>query len=80
LDPILTSHDLIRGALVGLQPNDLSPRLYPKGHCENARCEHKVQDLQLTFKEGVPLMNGHPYFNNVQGRQEKHPLKIMDQQ
>ena len=69
LDPIPKScgkllNPLLRGALVELQPNDLSPRPYLTSYDENAQSEHKVQDLidnkQLTSKKGVPLLNSHP--------------------
>ena len=51
---------LLRGALAELQPQDPSPRLYPTSHDENVQCEYKVQDLHLTFEEGVLLVNSHP--------------------
>lgn len=53
LDPIPMSHDLLRSALVKLQPLNPPPRPYPPSYDENAQYEHKVQDLiknkQLTF-------------------------------
>lgn len=68
------SHDLLRSALVELQPYDPSPRLYPISQDKNAWYEHKVHDLQLTFEEGILLVNDHPYFNKVQEHKKASPM------
>lgn len=60
---------LLKDALVKQQSLDPPPRPYPTSDDENARFEHKVEDVidkQLTFKEAFQLVNGHPYFDKMQ--------------
>lgn len=69
-DPTPMSHDLLISSIVNLQSLGPSYCPYPPSYEENSRCEHKVQDLinnkQLTFEKGVPLVKSHPLSLQVQ--------------
>lgn len=43
------------------------PCQYATSYNENAQCEHKLQNLHLTFEKWVPLVNGHPL--SLQGQE-----------